>query len=180
MIIGSVARRYAKALLAIGVAQQSYDALGRELDRTAETFARSPELKSTLDNPVFPLEKRRLILEELARRLALSKTVRNFVMLLLDKGRIGALGDIARAHRALVDEHAGRVRATVVSARPLDPALEARLKAALEKQSGKIVLLEKREDPSIIGGVVTQLGDVVYDGSVRSQLAALREELLAE
>jgi F-type H+-transporting ATPase subunit delta len=180
MVIGSVARRYAKALLAIGIQQQNFDALGKELDRTADVLAKSPDLAVALENPVFPFEKRRLVLEEVARRLALSKIVRNFVMLLLDKGRIGMLPDIARAHRALVDEHAGRVRATVTSVRPLDPALEQRLKTSLEKQSGKVVILEKREDPTLIGGLVTQLGDIVYDGSVRSQLAALREELLAD
>jgi F-type H+-transporting ATPase subunit delta len=180
MVLGSLARRYAKALLEIGIRQQTFDAFGKELDRAADTFARSPELKSALENPVFPLDKRRLILDELARRLALSKVVRNFVMLLLEKGRIGSLPDIARAHRGLVDEHAGRLRATVTSARPLDPALELRLKNALERQSGKTVLLEKREDKEIVGGLITQLGDLVYDGSVRSQLALLREQLLAE
>jgi F-type H+-transporting ATPase subunit delta len=180
MVTGSLARRYAKALLDIGIQQQTYDALGKELDRTAATFASSPDLRHALENPVFPMEKRRLVLEELARRLGLSKVVRNFVMLLLDKGRIGALPDIARAHRTLVDEHAGRVRATVTSARPLDPVLEQRLKTALERQSGKVVILEKKEDPSILGGLVTQLGDVLYDGSVRTQLQQLREELLSE
>ncbi|HZS38198.1 MAG TPA: ATP synthase F1 subunit delta [Polyangia bacterium] len=180
MITGSLARRYAKALLALGIQQQTYDALGKELDRTAETFARSPELRVALENPVFPFEKRRLVLEDVARRLALSKTVRNFVMLLLDKGRIGALPDIARAHRTLVDEHAGRVRATVTTVRPLDPVLESRLKSALERQSGKTVLLDKREDPTIVGGLITQLGDIVYDGSVRTQLLQLREQLLSE
>jgi F-type H+-transporting ATPase subunit delta len=101
-------------------------------------------------------------------------------MLLIDKGRIAALPDIARAHRALVDEHAGRVRATVTSARPLDPMLETRLKTALEKQSGKVVIFEKREDPTIMGGLITQLGDTVFDGSVRTQLEQMREQLLSE
>ena len=101
-------------------------------------------------------------------------------MLFRSKGRIASLPDIARAHRALVDEHAGRVRATVTSARPLDPLLETRLKTALEKSSGKTVIFEKREDPAIMGGLVTQLGDTVYDGSVRTQLQQLREELLSE
>jgi F-type H+-transporting ATPase subunit delta len=133
-----------------------------------------------LENPVFSLEKRKLIMDELSRRLALSKTVRNFIMLLLDKGRIAALPDIARVHRTLIDEHAGRMRATVTSARPLDPMLETRLKTALEKSSGKVVLFDKREDPAILGGLVTQLGDTVYDGSVRTQLQQLREELLSE
>jgi F-type H+-transporting ATPase subunit delta len=180
VITGSLARRYAKALLEIGVQQQTYDALGKELDRAAEMFKSSPELRNALENPVFPLEQRKLVLDDVARRLALSKTVRNFVQLLLDKGRIAALPDIARVHRTLLDEYAGRVRATVTSARPLDPMLETRLKAALEKQSGKTVILEKKEDPSIVGGLVTQLGDMVYDGSVRTQLQQLREELLSE
>ena len=180
MITGSIARRYAKALLEIGIQQQTYDALGKELDRAADTLRSSPELRNALENPVFSLEKRKLIMDELARRLALSKTVRNFIMLLLDKGRIASLPDIARAHRALVDEHAGRVRATVTSARPLDPLLETRLKTALEKSSGKTVIFEKREDPTIMGGLVTQLGDTVFDGSVRTQLQQLREELLSE
>jgi len=180
VITGSLARRYGKALLEIGVKQQTYDALGKELDRAADTFKRSPELHNALTNPIFSIEKRRLVLDDVARRLALSKTVRNFVMLLLDKGRISALPDIARAHRALVDEYAGRVRAVITSARPLDPVLETRLKSALEKQSGKTVILEKKEDPSIVGGLITQLGDTVYDGSVRTQLQQLREQLLSE
>ena len=83
-------------------------------------------------------------------------------------------------HRTLIDEHAGRMRATVTSARPLDPMLETRLKTALEKQSGKVVIFEKKEDPSILGGLITQLGDTLYDGSVRTQLQELREELLSE
>jgi F-type H+-transporting ATPase subunit delta len=180
MIVGPLSRRYAKALLAIGVQQQTYDALGRELDRAADTLKGSPELRNALENPVFPLDERRLVLDELARRLALSKTVRNFVMLLLDKGRISGVPDIARVYRTLVDEHAGRIRATVTSARPLDPMLETRLKTALERESGKLIILEKKEDPSIVGGLVTQLGDVLYDGSVRTQLQQLREQLLSE
>ena len=180
MITGSIARRYAKALLEIGIQQQTYDALGKELDRAADTLRASPELRNALENPVFSLEKRKLIMDELVRRLGVSKTVRNFIMLLLDKGRIAALPDIARVLRTLIDEHAGRMRATVTSARPLDPMLETRLKTALEKSSGKVVIFEKREDPAILGGLVTQLGDTVYDGSVRTQLQQLREELLSE
>ncbi len=69
---------------------------------------------------------------------------------------------------------------TVTSARPIDPGLELRLKGALEKKTGKTIILEKREDPSLIGGIVSQVGDVVYDGSVRTQLANMRRQLLSE
>jgi len=180
VITGSLARRYAKALLELGVQLQTYDAFAKELDRVSEAFRGMPDLRNALENPVFAVEKRRLVLDDVARRLAVSKMVRNFVMLLLEKGRIAALPDISRVYRTLVDEHAMRVRATVTSARPLDPLLETRLKAALERQSGKTVILEKKEDPSIVGGLVTQLGDTVYDGSVRTQLQQLREQLLSE
>jgi F-type H+-transporting ATPase subunit delta len=175
---GSVARRYAKALLELGIESNSFDSMGRELERTAELFAGSAELHKTLTNPVFSLEKRRAVLEEIARRTGLGRIVRNFLLLLLEKGRIAALPDIAREHRALVDAQAGRLRATVTTAKALDPMQEQRLRTALEKQTGKVVVLTKREDPALLGGVVAQVGDVVFDGSVRAQLARLREELL--
>ena len=180
MIAGSIGRRYAKALLSIGVATHSFDALGRELDRVAETIASSTELKNVLENPVFPLSQRHHVLEDIARRLSLSASVKNLLLILLDRGRISALPDIARAHRELVDEQAGRARATVTSAAPLDAAIEARLRGALEKQTGKTVLLDKKVDPSLIGGVVAQVGDLVFDGSVKHQLEKLRTELLSE
>ena len=180
MIAGSIGRRYAKALLSIGVATHSFDALGRELDRVAETIAGSAELKNVLENPVFPLSQRHHVLEDIARRLSLSASVKNLLLILLDRSRISALPDIARAHRELVDEQAGRARATVTSAAPLDPAIEARLRGALEKQTGKTVLHDKKIDPSLIGGVVAQVGDLVFDGSVKHQLEKLRTELLSE
>lgn len=179
MVIGSLSRRYAKALLAIGIDKKCYDSFGRELQRLVEALQQNGELRRVLASPLFSKIKRRNILEEVARRLALSPMMHNFVMVLLDKNRIAALPDIARTYSALVDEQAGRVRATVTAAKPIDPQLQTRLKAALEKQTGKTVLLEPREDPSIVGGLVTQVGDLVFDGSVRSQLFALREQLLA-
>ncbi len=180
MIAGSIGRRYAKALLQIGIESRSFDALGRELDRAAETIAKSAELKTALENPIFPASKRQLVLEDVARRLALSLPTKNLLLLLLDKGRISALPDIARAHRELVDEQAGRARAIITSAVPLAADVEGRLKTALEKHTGKTVILEKKIDAALIGGVVAQVGDLVFDGSVRTKLARIRAELLDE
>jgi F-type H+-transporting ATPase subunit delta len=72
------------------------------------------------------------------------------------------------------------VRALVTSAKPLSPLVENRIKSALEARTGKTVLVEKREDPSLIAGVVAQIGDLVFDGSVRTQLANVRQQLLSE
>ncbi len=83
----------------------------------------------------------------------------------------------AREFDAMVEARAGRVAAEVVSATPLTPAQVTQLTATLEKLSGKKVVLSKREDPNLLGGVVAKVGDVVYDGSLRTQLRVLRDEL---
>lgn len=180
MIAGSVARRYAKALLEIGVVNKTYEGLGREIERLGLVYSTNSELRNALENPIFLLSQRRRLLEDLCRRLAVSRTVQHFALLLLDRGRIVYVPDIARQMRALVDAQAGRVRAKITSARPLDIAAEVRIKAALEKATGKTVVLEKGEDSSLIGGVVTRIGDTVYDGSVATQLKNIRQQLLGE
>ena len=180
MIAGSIARRYAKALLLIGIDGRNYDALAAEIESLARTVAGSTELSDVLSNPVFPQSQRRAVLEDVAGRLGLSPVMLNFVRLLVDRSRIAAIGGIAREYRTLVDAQAGRVRAVVTSARPLSVEQEVRIKAALEKQTGKHVIVDMRHDPALLGGVVAQIGDIVYDGSVRSQLAGMREQLLAE
>ena len=70
-----------------------------------------------------------------------------------------------------------RVTAEVTSARPLDPSQLSKITAALEKLSGKKVNVRRKEDPDLLGGVVAKVGDVVYDGSLRTQLRTIRDEL---
>jgi F-type H+-transporting ATPase subunit delta len=179
MIAGSLARRYARALLDIGIAKGSYEQLGRDLDELAALYSGSRDLTEALTNPVFPMARRRAVLEAVLERAAVSPVTRNFVLLLLERERFPYLPAIARELRVMVDERAGRVRAVVTSARPLSPENVASIQAALEKVSGKKVLLEKKEDPALLGGVVAKVGDVVYDGSVRTQLESMRERFLA-
>jgi F-type H+-transporting ATPase subunit delta len=179
MIAGSLARRYARALLDIGIAKGSYEQLGKDIDELAALYSGSRDLTEALTNPVFPMARRRAVLEAILERAGVSPVTRNFVLLLLDRERIPYLPAIGRELRAMVDERAGRVRALVTSARPLTADNVATIQAALEKVSGKKVLLEKKEDPTLLGGVVAKVGDVVYDGSVRTQLEMMRERFLA-
>lgn len=180
MIAGSLARRYARALFDVGVSQGTYEQLGRELDDLAATYAGSRELAEALGNPVFKMSQRRAVLETVLARVGVSPTTRNFALLLLDRHRIGILPEIAREFRRMVDDKVGRVRAQVVSATPLAPDAELRIQRSLEQTTGKKVLLEKKTDPEILGGVVAQVGDVVYDGSVRTQLELMRERILSQ
>ena len=177
MSSGSLARRYARALLDIGLEEKSLDALGKEISELAEIVKGSEELESTLSNPAFPKSEREKVLLGVLSALGASQTATNFTRLLLDRERVNVLGDIDRALSAMIDEHAQRVRAVVTSARPLSSAHLSRLVKALEKKSGKKILVETREDSELLGGVVAQVGDEVYDGSLRTQLHNMRHRL---
>jgi F-type H+-transporting ATPase subunit delta len=177
---GSVARRYARALLEIGLSDGKFETFGQELDKVTQLFVSNQDLRHALVNPVFPVSQRKGVMADLATRLGLSIPVRNFLQLLIERNRIGALADMAREMSRLVDRQAGRVRATLVSAAPLDEGTVAAVLGAIEQRLGKKVILDRKEDPALIGGVVAKVGDVLYDGSVRAQLEQAKERLLAE
>jgi len=180
MIAGSLARRYARALLDIGIAKGNFVDLGIEADELATLYSGSRDLTEALTNPVFAPSKRREVLEAVLEHTKASPVMRNFVLLLHERERIPYLPAIARELRTMVDERAGRVRATVTSVKALTPEQATQVQTALEKLSKKKVILDKKEDPDLIGGLVAKVGDVVYDGSIRTQLESMRERFLAE
>jgi F-type H+-transporting ATPase subunit delta len=178
MIEGSVPRRYAKALLAIGIEKKTTDRLGEELASMAAAVEISRDLRTVLSNPSIELAARRGVLYEITSRLALSPMVKNLLSLLLERGRIHRVPDISREFRRLADEEAGRIRAEVRSAKPLGEDVMTRLKGAVEGATGKKVELTRHVDPDLLGGVVLRIGSKVYDGSIRAQLNRLKLELL--
>lgn len=178
MSSGSIARRYARALMTLGVDNNDYEAMGQQVGALARAMKTSPELAETLSNPVFPRSDRKKVITALLARLQATKTVESFVLLLLERERLAALPDIAREFDAMIDERKGRIAAEVVSARPLTDEQLSQLKVALERLSGKTVEIAKREDPELLGGIVAKVGDTVYDGSLRTQLAQLRQSLV--
>lgn len=179
MAEGALARRYAKAFVEIAAKKGIVDLVGVDLVALAEVHAQTKELQVLLANPAISEVERKKVLEELLRRLGAQPETRTLVEHLVARGRIAALGAIARAYRALADELAGRVRAEVHTPERLDEPRMQRIQAALEASTGKKVLLHQREAPSLVAGVVTQIGSWVYDGSLRTQLRQLRATMLA-
>lgn len=175
--MGSIARRYAKALLEVGRPRGSIDALGEDLRKVAHALRESSELRNALQNPVFPLSQRKAALLTVGDRLGVSGPVRNFLGVAAERGRIGELDAIEREYARMADQTAGRVRAEVSSARPLSEEIVNRLKVALEHSTGRRVLLDRKVEPDLIGGLAVKLGWTVYDGSVRAHLAEMRERL---
>ena len=179
MVTGSLSRRYARAILEIGIAQNNLEKLGSDLRSLAAAMKSSPELETVMSNPAMRRADRKGVIDALLARIGADPISKNFVNLLLDGERMSALQAISREVDGMIEARAGRVAAEVTSAQALTPAQLASITAGLEKLSGKKVVVTKKEDPSILGGVIAKVGDVIYDGSVRNQLRTLREGLLS-
>lgn len=173
----AVAVRYAKALVQLGATDQERAALGRELETVLEAMRLCPELRGALESPAFDPESRKRVAGELAARLSLSRLVRNTLAFLIDRGRMSQFPEIVEVYRALADEAAGRVRAQVHTAAPLSEERLQGLQAALARATGREVQMSAETVSALLGGLVVQIGDTVYDGSLRSQLLALGERL---
>ena len=177
-LAGSIARRYARALFAIGVDKANFELLGGELEALAALWNESAEVRQALSNPIFKPSQKRAILLGLLPRVAPNRDVQSLALLLLERGRIAALPAVARSYQEMSDEKLKRVRATVKSARPLDVAAQAEIRQVLERRTGKTVLLTTEVDPTLIGGIVAQVAGQVLDGSLQARLGALRSKIL--
>jgi F-type H+-transporting ATPase subunit delta len=178
MSYDAIGRRWARAIFELGKETNAVPRLTADLGAFAETYAGSRELSEILDNPLVPDASREAVLVEIAQRMGLSDTARSTLRLLAQKRRLGALPTIARQLARLADEDQNLLRAEVTSAGPLSEDYLGRLRAALEKATGKKVTITHTQDKSLIGGVVTRIGDRVIDGSVKTRLATFREGLL--
>jgi F-type H+-transporting ATPase subunit delta len=174
----SVARRYARALFELAVEEQVIDQITADMDRLG-ALADSPssDLVSTLSNPVFTIAERQQALGAVLDKLAFHPLLTSFLRLLMAKNRFAWLPLVVQSFGELADRRAGRVRAKVTTAAPLSAALLAEIEASLAKATGRDVVITNVEDPSLLAGLVVELGGTVYDASLRSRLAGLEHTL---
>lgn len=179
MSMSPLARRYARAIIDLAKEANLVDRVARDLNDFASMWKESPDLRELFSNPKFPADARKKVLTDLTTRAAASPIAKNSLLYLCDKGRLPQVADIADAFTQLAEEASGKVRAEVVSAAPLDAAYYTQLQKTLEQVTGKQVTVEKKTDPSLIAGVVTRVGDKVFDGSLRTRLTEIKESLNA-
>lgn len=178
--MAAVTSRYARALADV-VQERKLDlaAVRAQLQAFEQMLAESQELKHVWDNPAVPGEQKRHLLDALAQRMGALREVRNFVAVLIDRRRIAALAEIARAFQAEMNQRMGLAEAEVTSARELPDDEKRFLEAQLGQLTGKRVLAQYKQDPALLGGAVVRVGSTIYDGSVRGQLQKIKETLSA-
>ena len=177
-MIGIVlAKRYAKAVIDLAQEAGILKEVGQDLDRIAHLFAESHELVNVFADPTIASEAKEKVLSEVLKKGGVQELTMKFIHVVLQKGRILGVGEIALSYRDLSDQLENRIRARVVTAARLDDNEKSRMKDALSKISGKDVVLEVEVDESLLGGVVAYMGSQVYDGSIKNQLTQLKDNL---
>jgi len=183
MIPGSLAKRYARALMLMAETPMQRETFGRGLNSFNDALTvgdgsdTGATLGSILESQRYLMSERRGIVESVCRRLGVDANVMAFLVYVLGRGRIAGIAQMTRFYNEMADEIAGRIHATISSARPLTPDATHKLKAALETSTGKQVVVDSVVDPELIGGVVAQIGSTVIDGSVKTQLESIRSTL---
>jgi F-type H+-transporting ATPase subunit delta len=176
----AAAVRYAKALFGLASDADHVAEVRSQLAGLAAAIERIPALADVFVRPLHPAAERRAALRSLAGPLALGPLLVHFCLFLIDQRRTRDLAAIHEEFERLAEEAAGRVRGEVVSAAPLEPAQLERVRQALARRLGRELDLTVRVDPALLGGLMARVGDLVFDGSLRSQLAQLRAQLTGE
>jgi F-type H+-transporting ATPase subunit delta len=172
-----LARRYAKALFAVGKENDAYEAYNEILQGVAGLYKSIPEVADALTNPLYPIDVRGKVMEGLIKSIGVDTVSAKFLNLLVEKKRAGILPDIAEEFQIMVDDEKNISHGSVISAVELSDTLQAKVQAALEKLTGKKVELSTSVDPSLIGGIIAKVGDLVLDGSIKTQLAGLKDSI---
>jgi F-type H+-transporting ATPase subunit delta len=177
VINNTIAKRYAKALVQIGSESGLIDSFRLELNAVNSVISADKEIQGFFANPAFTAEQKKDVMKQLIASTGCSELVSNFLMLLVDKNRQAFISQIVSNYETLSDEFSGLIRPCVTTAFALDDKQVESIKSALESKTGKKVIPQVDVDPSLIGGVVVQIGDMVYDSSVKTQLNRIQDIL---
>jgi F-type H+-transporting ATPase subunit delta len=178
MNISTIASRYARALADVITERRETDEVVSELSLFAGMMRQHEQLREVFASPVLPLERKRAVLNELLARLKLRPTSNNFLHLLLNNARLHDLDQMLRALSRELDVRTNIVSAEITTARAISEHEKLMLRDKLKSATGKEVRLQFQTDPNIIGGIVTRIGSLVYDGSIKNQLAQMKRNLI--
>ena len=176
MLKGAIARRYAGAIFDIGMKQNTLDRTLEDVQEIAKLFS-IRKLAYLLREPNIPAERKETAIRQgLASKVL--PTSLNLALLVVLRGLVDLMPNIARELNQLVLDYKNEATAEVTTATQLDVSTQSQVQHALERMTGKKIVLETRVQPDILGGVVARVGDQVIDGSVERRLKLLQQQLL--
>jgi F-type H+-transporting ATPase subunit delta len=150
-----------------------------EAQQIASLVRDNKNLRDVWENPSIPAEQKRAVLDGIVQRAGMLRPVRNFVAVLIDKGRIRLISEIVAQFAQELNQRLGFADAEVVSARELGAGERTALEADLARVTGKRIRARYQQDGSILGGAIARVGSTVYDGSVKGQLERIRRQLVS-
>ena len=181
MSLRTSANRYAKALFDVALEEQADLAkVDQDLQAVAGAMQESPELLLAVGRRSVTDAARQSLMEAVSKAMLLSAPVTKMLVLLANSGKLNLVPELAAAFRERLLSHQNVVRADVTSAAPLSPEKTKALEESLSKVTGKKVEITVSVDPELLGGVVARIGSTVYDGSVKTQLTNMRQELVKQ
>ena len=177
MSVTTVARRYAEAIADVAIARNQVEQIDTELNVFQQMMKASRELHDVFASPILSTEQKRQVLEALLARTKPSQTTANLLRTMLKNYRLHLVEAVYEQYRREINERQGVTIAEVTTAAPLAATEQEVLGRHLRDLTGKQVQLQFKTDPEMIGGIITRIGSVDYDGSIRTQLQAVKQKL---
>ena len=172
-----LAKRYAKALFAVGQEEGKSESFRETLNALGDFLEKYPEAMDALTNLLYPMELKEKVMAQLISELQTDQFMANFLNLVVQKKRADIIPEIASEFQLLVDADQNISRGTIISATEISGELQSKVQSTLESITDNKVILTSEIDPSIIGGIIAKVGDLVMDGSIKTQLAGLNESI---
>lgn len=174
----AIATRYARALFDVSRASGDPEQTDRDLTAFQNLLAGHEVLNSALLNPAISAPRKRAVVEALLERTETTAIVRRLLLMLAERDRLTLLDDLIEVYRDLLMDHLGVVRARITTAEPLDADRVQSITTTLARATGREVLVETAVDDTLVGGMVTQIGSTVFDGSLAHHLGRLRQRFM--
>ncbi|MBO8143883.1 MAG: ATP synthase F1 subunit delta [Thermodesulfobacterium sp.] len=176
----AIAFKYAKGLFTVAKELNKTKEFGEELNQIKDLLTSMPEVLSALQNPIYPPDLKMEIIDEVLKSIKVDPEIERFLKLLVERRRIQYIKEIVAMYQELLDEELNIARGEVITAYPLSPEEKKELEEVLKEYLKKEVILESKVDEEIIGGIKIKIGDLIFDGSLKTQLGKFKEIIKGE
>ncbi|XP_022081648.1 ATP synthase subunit O, mitochondrial-like [Acanthaster planci] len=167
--------RYAHALYSAAVKDKKLDVIDKELKSVEENLQKNVKLADFISNPVINRQNKISVLGDFMQSQKMSATTANFMTVLAENNRLGKMKDIFSAWSRIMSAHRGEVVCTITTAKPLDASQQKEVQSALQGfiKKGETLQMNLQVDPSVLGGMVVEIGDKYVDMSTATQVKTM-------